>query len=363
MGTVVVPCISTPMKGLFKSKPRTPVELVHHLRHLLPFTAVNPDLRKSKRREKICELRKVILEMRTVLYGDERLEPAEEACVKLTQEFFKEDTCRMLIASLPDLDPGIRQDVTHVIANLLKQRVNGRSIASEYLECNTTLLTKMLPGCDDSELALAYGAILRECIRHQVAAKYILESDHIKIFFRYIQDPSFDIASDATSTFRELLTRHKSTVAEFLTKNYDWFFQEYKSLLESPNYISRRNAVKLLGTMLLDRSNTSVMVRYVSSLDNMRIFMNLLRDSNKTIQLEAFHVFKLFAANQRKPIEIVKVLVANRSKLIRFFSDFTFEKVDENFESDKAEVVKQIATLELKDQPSSTLKQCEEIAS
>ncbi|XP_021989447.1 putative MO25-like protein At5g47540 isoform X2 [Helianthus annuus] len=338
MGTVVVPCISTPMKGLFKSKPRTPVELVHHLRHLLPFTAVNPDLRKSKRREKICELRKVILEMRTVLYGDERLEPAEEACVKLTQEFFKGDTCRMLIASLPDLDPGIRQDVTHVIANLLKQRVNGRSIASEYLECNTTLLTIMLPG-------------------------YILESDHIKIFFRYIQDPSFDIASDATSTFRELLTRHKSTVAEFLTKNYDWFFQEYKSLLESPNYISRRNAVKLLGTMLLDRSNTSVMVRYVSSLDNMRIFMNLLRDSNKTIQLEAFHVFKLFAANQRKPIEIVKVLVANRSKLIRFFSDFTFEKVDENFESDKAEVVKQIATLELKDQPSSTLKQCEEIAS
>ncbi|MFS7981030.1 hypothetical protein Hanom_Chr10g00946141 [Helianthus anomalus] len=55
------------MKGLFKSKPHTPVELVHHLRDLLPFTAVIPDVRKSKRREKICELRKVILEMRTMI--------------------------------------------------------------------------------------------------------------------------------------------------------------------------------------------------------------------------------------------------------------------------------------------------------
>lgn len=95
---------------------------------------------------------------------------------------------------------------------------------------------------------------------------------------------------------------------------------EYNALLESHNYITRRNAVKvkhgsvylfildwsgikfcnlflcmfqLLGAMLLDRSNTVVMVRYVSSLDNMRIQMNLLRDSNKTIQLQAFHVFKV----------------------------------------------------------------------
>ncbi|MFS7980048.1 putative peptidase M13, armadillo-like helical [Helianthus anomalus] len=345
------------MKGLFKSKPRTPADLVRHLRHLLPYAAPNSAIRTTKRLEKVCELRKVILEMRTVLYGDERLEPAEEACVKLTQEFFKEDTCYMLIASLPHLDPGTRQDVTHVIANLQRQRVNGRYLASEYLESNTAVLAMLLPGCENSELAISYGAILRDCIRHQVAAKYILESDHIKLFFRYIQDSSFDIASDAAATFTELLTRHKSTVAEYLSENYDWFFREYNSLLESSNYITRRNAVRLLRALLLDRSNTSVMVRYVCSLDNLRIVMNLLRDSNKTIQLEAFHVFKLFAANQRKPQEIVKVLVANRSKLIRFFSDFSFEKADEQFESDKAEVVREIATLELTGPPCSSLKE------
>jgi calcium binding protein 39 len=44
----------------------------------------------------------------------------------------------------------------------------------------------------------------------------------VKKFFYYIQLPNFDIAADAAATFKELLTSHKSTVAEFLIKNEDW---------------------------------------------------------------------------------------------------------------------------------------------
>ncbi|PRQ32528.1 putative armadillo-like helical protein [Rosa chinensis] len=98
----------------------------------------------------------------------------------------------------------------------------------------------------DGDIALSYGAILRECIRHQVVARYVLESDHMKKFFDYIQLPNFEIASDAAATFKELMTRHKSTVAQFLSNNYDWFFQEYNSqLLESQNYITKRQAIKI----------------------------------------------------------------------------------------------------------------------
>lgn len=352
-------CFAIKMKGLFKSKPLTPVELIHHIRQLLTYTCPNPDVREAKRQDKVRELTRLIHEMKIVLYGDDMSEPHVEASAKLTQEFFKEDILRLLIVYLPNLDPGSRQDITHVVANLQRQRVHGRYIAAEYLEQNTDILDMLIPGYDDPETAISFGAILRDCIRHQVVAKYILESDHMKTFFHYQHDPNFDISSDAAATFKELLTRHKSTVAEYLNKNYDWFFMEYNALLESSNYITRRNAIKLLGAMLLDRSNTAVMVRYVSSLENMRILMNLLRDSNKTIQLQAFHVFKLFPANQNKPQDIVNVLVANRSKLLRFFSDFTFEKADEQFEADKAQVMKEIATLVPKCETCSSFKQCD----
>ncbi|KAJ6401421.1 hypothetical protein OIU84_016769 [Salix udensis] len=322
------------MKGLFKPKPRTPMELVLQTRDLLIFLDQNTETRERKRDEKNRN---------------------PDACAQLAQEFFKHDTFRLLVACLPKLDLGARQNATHVIANLQRQRVGGRLIASEYLENNLDLMDILLPGYEDGDIALTYGAISRECIRHQIVARYVMGSEYMKKCFTYIQIPNFDIASDAQATFKELLTRHKSTVAEFISANYDWFFQGYNSqLLQSPSYITRRHAVKLLGDMLLDRSNSSVMIRYVSSLDNMRILMNLFRDSNKTIQLDTFQVFKLFVANKNKPPEIISVLVTNRSKLLRFLGDFSIDKEDEQFEADKAQVIKEIATLEITSERSCT---------
>ncbi|CAI0432162.1 unnamed protein product [Linum tenue] len=106
---------------------------------------------------------------------------------------------------------------------------------------------------------------------------------------------------------------------------------------------------QLLGDMLLDRSNSAVMVRYVSSLDNLRIMMNLFREEKKSIQMEAFHVFKLFVANQSKPPEIVGVLIQNKNKLLRFLAGLTTEKEDEQFEADKSEVIREIATLDTRE--------------
>ncbi|XP_073105268.1 putative MO25-like protein At5g47540 isoform X3 [Elaeis guineensis] len=294
----------------------------------------------------MAELNKNIREMKSILYGNSEAEPLSEACAQLTQEFFKGNTLRLLIVCLPKLNLEARKDATQVVANLQRQQVHSRLIASDYLEANKDLLDLLVSGYENMDIALHYGAMLRECIRHQSIARYVLESENMRKFFNSIQLPNFDIASDASATFKELLTRHKSTVAEFLSKNYDWFFKEFNSkLLESPNYITRRQAVKLLGDTLLDRSNSAVMVRYVSSKDNLMILMNLLRETSKNIQIEAFHVFKLFVANQNKPQEIVSILVTNRNKLLRLLSDFKTDKEDEQFEADKAQVIKEIAAL------------------
>ncbi|WZY78439.1 hypothetical protein YC2023_024823 [Brassica napus] len=341
------------MKGLFKSKPRTPADIVRQTRDLLLYADRSkslPDLRESKREEKMAELSRNIRDMKSILYGNSEAEPVAEACAQLTQEFFREDTLRLLITCLPKLNLETRKDATQLVANLQRQQVNSRLIASDYLEANLDLMDVLMEGFENTDLALHYGAMFRECIRHQIVARYVLESEHVKKFFDYIQLPNFDIAADAAATFKELLTRHKSTVAEFLIKNEDWFFADYNSkLLESSNYITRRQAIKLLGDILLDRSNSAVMTRYVSSRDNLRILMNLLRESSKSIQIEAFHVFKLFAANQNKPADIINILVANKSKLLRLLADLKPDKEDERFEADKTQVLREIAALEPRD--------------
>lgn len=57
--------------------------------------------------------------------------------------------------------------------------------------------------------------------------------------------------------------------------------------------MTKRQSIKLLGEILLDRSNYTVMLRYVDSADNLKLTMNLLKDRSRNIQYEAFHVFKV----------------------------------------------------------------------
>merc|ERR1712182_75993 len=60
------------------------------------------------------------------------------------------------------------------------------------------------------------------------------------------------------------------------------------------------------------------MSRFIQSTQHLRTIMQLLRDSSVRIRVEAFHVFKLFVANPKKPPEVTQILAMNRDKLLDF---------------------------------------------
>ena len=74
---------------------------------------------------------------------------------------------------------------------------------------------------ENQEIALNCGTMLRECVRHEPLAKIILQSEDFYRFFSYVEVSTFDIASDAFATFKDLLTKHKILCAQFLEANYD----------------------------------------------------------------------------------------------------------------------------------------------
>lgn len=71
------------------------------------------------------------------------------------------------------------------------------------------------------------------------------------------------------------------------------FFHAFALLVQSTNYVTKRQSLKLLSELLLDRTNFAVMNRYIAIDDNLKMIMNMLRDKSKNIQFEAFHVFKV----------------------------------------------------------------------
>ncbi|XP_035533941.1 calcium-binding protein 39-like [Morone saxatilis] len=203
-----------------------------------------------------------------------------------------------------------------------------------------------LKGYETPQVALNCGIMLRECIRHEPLAKIVLHSDHFNSFFNYVEMSTFDIASDAFATFKDLLTRHKVLVAEYLEQNYDAVFADYEKLLHSENYVTKRQSLKLLGELLLDRHNFTVMTRYISKPENLKLMMNLLRDKSPNIQFEAFHVFKVFVANPNKTQPIIDILLKNQTKLIDFLSNFQKDRMDdEQFNDEKTYLIKQIRDL------------------
>lgn len=52
--------------------------------------------------------------------------------------------------------------------------------------------------------------------------------------------------------FQELLTKHKMLCAEFLETNYDTVFLHYQKLLNSDNYVTRRQALKVGGAHFIE---------------------------------------------------------------------------------------------------------------
>ena len=61
---------------------------------------------------------------------------------------------------------------------------------------------------------------------------------------------------------------------------------KYMDLLQSTNYVTRRQSLKLLGELLLDRANFTIMTRYIGDPENLKLMMNMLRDKSKNIQFE-----------------------------------------------------------------------------
>ncbi|XP_005687516.1 PREDICTED: calcium-binding protein 39-like isoform X2 [Capra hircus] len=305
---------------LFSKSHKNPAEIVKILRDNLAILE-----KQDKKTDKASEeVSKSLQAMKEILCGTSDKEPPVEAVAQLSQELYNTGLLATLIADLQLIDFEGKKDVTQIFNNILRRQIGTRIPTVEYISAHPDILFMLLKGYEVPQIALRCGIMLRECIRHEPLAKIILFSNQFQDFFKYVELSTFDIASDAFATFKDLLTRHKVLVADFLEQNYD----------------------TLLGELILDRHNFAIMTKYISKPENLKLTMNLLRDKSPNIQFEAFHVFKVFVASPHKTQPIVEILLKNQPKLIEFLSNFQKERTDdEQFTDEKNYLIKQIRDL------------------
>ncbi len=282
--------------------------------------------------------------MKTLLFGSDSEQQSDIVLAQLSQEMYNTGLLLLLLRNLGRIDFEGKKDAVQIFNNIVRRQIGTRTPTVEYICTKPEILFTLCRGYEQQDVALNCGTMLRECVRFEALTKIVLNSDNFYDFFKYVEVSTFDIASDAFATFKvrykaisrdfaasyqlcfffvqELLTKHKMLAADFLENNFDKVFEHYGKLLHSDNYVTRRQSLKLLGELLLDRHNFSVMTRYISNPDNLKLMMNMLKEKSRNIQFEAFHVFKVFVANPNKPKPILDILLRNQDKLVDFLTKF-----------------------------------------
>lgn len=307
------------MSFLFKRNPRTPQELIRNLNEQI----VKIDLSSDNHKKYQDECSRYLKQMKLILNGDEENEPQPDQISLLAQEIYQTDCLHLLIIHLYNLSFDSRKDVSILFSNLLRRKIGNKSPTVDYLiNTKPEILILLIKGHENHETGLICGSIIRDCIKFEIINSFILSNRVFWNYFSYVQNEIFEIATDAFTTLHDLLSLHKKLVSEFLTNNYDQFSIHINKLIQLKNYVVKRQSVRLLSELVLNRSNQYFLNRYFDDTVNLKMIMLLLSDKLKNLQIEGFHIFKFFIAKPKKSQKILDVLIKNKVNFLEFLDKF-----------------------------------------
>lgn len=349
------------MAFLFKRNPKTPQELIRALNDSIIKLDSQADYLKKYQDEASRYLHQV----KFILHGDDENDPLPDQIGVLAQEIYMNDTLYVLVSHLKRLDFDSRKDVLIIFSTLLRRQIRDKSPTVDYLiNSKPEILIMLLKGPESPDIGLILGQILRDCIKYEKINQFILNNKLVWNYFNYVQISIFEIATDSFTTLHDLLTIHKSLVAKFLDDNYQFFTNNMNKLMQSSNYVVKRQSVRLLLEIVLQKSNKSFLYKYFDDSNNLKLIMLLLNDKSKNLQIEAFDIFKFFIVKPKKSQKVLDILIKNKQNFLNFFKNFDIQTNNSNLIDEKDFVLAEIEKLpdiERKDFPIRKANETNEI--
>ena len=102
------------------------------------------------------------------------------------------------------------------------------------------ILDKLLEMCADPHGAISAGTMIREALKCPGLPVIVIARPRFWDITDQILNPAFEISSDAFSTLKDTLTRDPSGMRPYLVDNVETFAAKIGTLLNSDNYLVKR---------------------------------------------------------------------------------------------------------------------------
>lgn len=337
----------------WKKSPKTPSDYVKLLTEQL--TKFETSSNSDNRRKIQDDCSKYLTGTKHFILGETDPAPTSEAIEELYAAIYQSDLLYDLLIHFADLEFEARKDVALLFATCLRRSSDNKFTTVDYLVTKPRIISVLLRTAElsinkpnSNTIFLTVGGIVTECLKYEQLCRIIIKDPQLWRYFEFALMGSFEISTESMQILNDVFTVHKKLVAtEFFnqeTKSQK-FVHKINKLMAHGNYVTKRQSVKLLSTLILNRSNNQLMTAYINSPENLKLIMILLSDRSKNLQIESFNVFKVFVANPRKSKPVMDILVKNRDKLLHYFEHFGSDSKDGTLSDEKEFVVQQIEIL------------------
>ncbi|XP_054167151.1 calcium-binding protein 39-like [Oppia nitens] len=243
----------------------------------------------------------------------------------LCEELFASHILLELILKLSQIGFENRKLTASVICNALLLQTENRYLTVEYICTEPEIIYSLIDiyKYGRSDVTFNSGLILRQCLQHQCLAKIVFNWKRFDEFFTFVNQKTFDVAMDAFITLRTLLTEHKQLTDDYMTQNGVKFFQNYIQLINSDNYVTKRQSLEILAIIL----SQSVIICKLFALNTtyMAIIYKLLWHKYRHIRFRALNIFHVFINNESQlSIDVMDFILSqsDRDKLLEMLNHF-----------------------------------------
>jgi len=280
----------------------------------------------------------------------EAVEAAANSGSRLLASLLRADLPAKLVACLESLCFEAQKDAMRLFTDLLRYALplGTEACLVAYFLSRPVILECLLDGCGHPRVFAHCAQMLRSCSRQPQLITALLKGGAASRLLELTRSETFEISSEAFATLREILLAQSAISAPAVSADFGDFFAQFHLLLGADvDYVIRRQALRLLGDVLLDRGFREVMLAYIAEDRFLQIHMNAMRDSSRAIHLGAFHIFKVFVANPRKVYKVHSILHRNRSRLVKLLLVISDgRKGDTNLTEDLGAVIGLLEALE-----------------